>query len=66
MSVGDAGLRQLVRLRLRMEDSLPGDLPRGDAFRRRSHASGTELGGVRPNAGQHRRDAVRRLLESVP
>jgi hypothetical protein len=60
--VGDAGLRELVRLRSRMEDPLPGDLPRADAFRGRSHAFGTEIGGVSQNTGQHRWNALRRFL----
>ncbi|KFG69582.1 hypothetical protein JH26_09655 [Microvirga sp. BSC39] len=62
MPVGDAALRQLVGLRSHMEDPLPGDLPRSDAFRSCGHVFGTEIGGDRPFPGQHGRNALRRFL----
>ena len=62
--VGDAGLRELVSLGPGMEDPLPGDLPRADAFRGRSHAFGAEVGGVGQNTGQHGWNVLRRILSS--
>jgi hypothetical protein len=51
--VGDAGLSQLVGLRPRMEDPLPGDLSCADAFRYSSHACGAKVCGVGKDACQH-------------
>ncbi len=60
--IRDAGLSQLVGLRSRMEDPLPGNLLRAHSFRGCCHAPGAEIGRIGQNPGQHGWDAAWWLL----